>query len=136
MIVLDCNAAVEIARGTPDGEALSMLMLDGERAIAPKLFTYELANVISKYVRGGYFTAEAASVVTDRANALVDEFCEDEDMWKEVVAESIRLGHAAYDLYYFVLARRNAATLFTLDKKLQKLCLVNGVNCVYLDNEF
>ena len=40
------------------------------------------------------------------------------------------------DRLYFVLARRNAATLFTLDRKLQQLCLDNGVNCVLTDTEF
>ena len=44
---------------------------------------------------------------------------------------SSRLGHSAYDVFYFVLARRNAATLCTLDQRLQQLCLKNGVNCFY-----
>lgn len=32
-----------------------------------------------------------------------------------------------------ILARRNAATLFTLDRKLQELCLDAGVNCVFTE---
>lgn len=136
MIVLDCNAAVEIARGSKDGSALAALMLDGERTIAPRCFSFELANVASKYVRGGYLTQEAALEMAKQASELVDEYQNDEGAWTEVVAESIRLGHAAYDLFYFVLARRNAATLFTLDRKLQRLCRENGVNCVEVDDEF
>lgn len=50
---------------------------------------------------------------------------------KEAIAESIRLKHSACDMFYFVLARGNAATLFTLYKKLQDICLANGVNCIY-----
>ncbi|HIW76561.1 MULTISPECIES: type II toxin-antitoxin system VapC family toxin [Gordonibacter] len=136
MIVLDCNAAVEIARGTKDGAALMTFMGDGEQVMAPKLFTYELANVVSKYARGGYISSDAALTLGEQASELVDEFNDDEDLWAEVVSESIRLQHSAYDLYYMLLTRRKAATLFTLDRKLQNLCLDNGVNCVYLDDEF
>ena len=46
------------------------------------------------------------------------------------------LRHPVYDMLYFVLARRNAATLFTLDRKLQQLCLDNGVDCVLTDTNF
>ena len=68
--------------------------------------------------------------------SLVDEFVPDTDLWEEALSESLRLRHSPYDLLYLVLARRNAATLLTLDHKLQKLCLDNGVNCVALDDEF
>ena len=50
--------------------------------------------------------------------------------------EAMRLRHPVYDMLYFVLARRNAATLFTLDRKLQQLCLDNGVDCVLTDTNF
>ena len=46
------------------------------------------------------------------------------------------LAPSVYDMLYFVLARRNAATLFTLDRKLQQLCLDNGVDCVLTDTNF
>ena len=50
--------------------------------------------------------------------------------------ESVRLEHSSYDLFYLILARREGATLFTIDRKLQDLCARNGVNCVWLDKEF
>ena len=54
----------------------------------------------------------------------------------EATKEAMRLRHPVYDMLYFVLARRNAATLFTLDRKLQQLCLDNGVDCVLTDTNF
>ena len=48
----------------------------------------------------------------------------------------MRCKHKASDLYYFVLARRLGATLFTLDKKLQALCAQNGVNCLWTTGGF
>lgn len=136
MIVLDANAAIAEARGTADGRALSLLMFDGEKAIAPQVFHAEAANSLWKYVRGGYMTVEEARECLSDAIERVDEFCPDEDLLVEALAEGARLDHPVYDMLYFVLARRNAATLFTLDQKLQKLCDENGVNCVYLDKEF
>ena len=67
---------------------------------------------------------------------MVDEFCGTKDLLREALIEAIRLDHPVYDLLYLVLARREGATLFTLDQKLQNLCLDNGVNCVFLDKEF
>ena len=71
-----------------------------------------------------------------RPNNLVSEFCEDDELVVEALSEAVRLNHPVYDLMYLVLARRHAATLFTLDRKLQQLCLDNGVNCVLTDTEF
>lgn len=136
MIVLDCNAAVGMAMGTPDGKALRTLALEGELVIAPSLFYAELANVLGKYVRGGYFGRDLAQKYAQSALALVSHFEDVKSLWGEAMVESARLNHNAQDLFYFILARRTGSTLFTLDKKLQSLCLENGVNCVYLDNEF
>lgn len=132
MIVLDCNAAIAVAQNAPEGKALAALMLDGERAIAPQLFLDELANVVAKYVRGGYLSKEAALRMGRDAHDLIDEFVDGEAFWEEACAESMRSQHSAYDLFYLVLARRTASTLFTLDQRLQDLCLAAGVDCINL----
>lgn len=132
MIVLDCSAAIAVAQSTVEGRALAALMLEGERAIAPQLFMSELANVTAKYVRGGYLAKEEARNMARDAYDLIDEFVSGESYWEEAWAESARLQHPAYDLFYLILARRTGSTLFTLDKRLQELCLDNGAECVYL----
>lgn len=136
MVILDCNAGLAMAVGTPEGEGLKAFLLEGERVIAPRLFCAELTNALQKYVRGGRLEEAEACKLGKLCFSYVDEFSDDFDMWEEVLAEAVKLKHSSYDLFYFVLTRRKAATLFTLDKKLQKLCLDNGVNCVYLDDEF
>lgn len=132
MIVLDCDAAVAIARDTPEGKALSGLMLEGERAIAPQLFANELAHTLEKYIRASYYDTQEALCVGQVAYALIDEFVDGDEFWEEACTEAIRLQHSSYDMFYLVLARRTASTLFTLDKRLQRLCLDNGVQSVYL----
>jgi predicted nucleic acid-binding protein len=38
-----------------------------------------------------------------------------------VLAESLRIGHPVYDVFYLVIARRNNAYLLTKDKKMQSI---------------
>ena len=136
MIVLDTNAAVAIAMGTDLGDALVMLRNPDERVIAPSSMHAEVAHVMSKYVRGGYLEVSQAVDCARDALLLVDEFRDDASLWTEALTESLRLGHSSYDLFYLVLARREGATLFTLDRKLQNLCDKNGVNAIWLDCDF
>ncbi len=136
MIVLDCDAAIAMAMGTPTGRALRTLTLDGEEIIAPRLLSVEAAHVIAKYVLAKSLAKTDSATVLSSVVSLVDMFHDDDDLATEAMAEGLRLGHSTYDMMYFVLARRHAATLFTLDKKLQKLCLDNGIECVSSDTEF
>lgn len=69
----------------------------------------------------------------ERALGLVDELVPMEKLFQEALSESVRLNHSSYDMFYFVLARRTAGTLFTMDQRLIKLALQNGLNCVYED---
>jgi toxin-antitoxin system, toxin component, PIN family len=62
--------------------------------------------------------------------AYVDKYYSIQELQDEVLSESIRLDHSSYDMFYFVLARRFGATLFTLDRKLIQLCEEQGVQCV------
>lgn len=131
MIVMDANAAMAIASGSADGEVISRLMQKDECVLAPSLLCEEMTHTLTRYINGNYFSAEEALACGLDALSLVDEFIDDGDLWIEVMNESVRLNHSSYDMFYFVLARRRGATLFTLDKKLQALCMKNGVNCIY-----
>lgn len=130
MIVLDCSALVDIMLGTPDGTALRQLMLDNEQVIAPELLCAELASVIRKLVRERQMDSHNARMYLTDALSLIDEFVPLQPLGIEALNESVRLDHTTYDLFYFVLARRCGATLFTTDRKLAALCKENGVDVV------
>lgn len=130
MIVLDVNAAVAIAKGTEEGMALRGLMLDGEKVAAPHLFITELGNVVWKYVMAGELTEEGAYCLLERSLGLVDCFVSAEELLVEAIHEAIRHERPVCDMLYLVLARRNSATLATLDKCLCQVCAASGVNCV------
>lgn len=130
MIVLDSCAVVDMARQTPEGLALQQLMLNDEPAISCDLIRAETASVFRKLTRIEGLTAAQAERYCSEALALVDDFCPMADLQTEALRESIRLDHSTYDLFYFVLARRTGATLFTLDRRLMDLCGKHGVDCI------
>lgn len=130
MLVLDSSAAVAMTFERPFGEKIRGLMSRDEKVIAPELYLAEMAHVVEKYVRGGYIDAPTGVTLLGKATNLVDELIPMSSLAQEVLSESLRLGHSSCDLFYLVLARRNAATLCTLDRRLQGLCLKNGVSCV------
>ena len=136
MVVIDCNAAINMAMHTPEGDGLAALLLEGEQCIAPALFVPEATSALSSYLRTGRLSQDEAVAIGDACMALVDRFIDDGGLWREALAESATLGHSSYDMFYLVLARRNAATLMTLDKRLQKACVQANVNCIGIDEGF
>jgi predicted nucleic acid-binding protein len=132
MIVLDCCAAVEVTLWTEAGLSLRSLMLSGEQVISSSLLYAEAASVYRKYVRSGVMTQGEALAALDGVIRLVDRYVDVSENYVEALTESIRLGHSSYDLLYFTLARRNGATLLTLDRKLVELCEREGVDCVHI----
>ena len=120
MIVLDVNAAIAIAKGTEEGRVLRELMMEGEEVVAPHFFLTELGNVVWQIVRAGELGEED----------FVDRFVPAEGILLEAIHAAIQNNHPVYDMLYFIVTRRNAATLFTFDKKLRAVCEANGVNCL------
>lgn len=129
MIVLDSCALVEIVTRSDVGLALANFMLKNEKAISCDLVRVEVSSVIRKLARKQVVSADEAGTYLSEGLALVDEFVPIAELQAEALRESIRLDHSVYDLFYFVLARRTGATLFTTDRKLMELCLDNGVDC-------
>ena len=132
MVVLDCSAVIPMVLGNEVGRALRGLMLKGEKVVSSSLLYPEACGGMWKYVRAGLMTPDDAKRRVGSAIALVDEFYGFEGYATEVFGEACRLGHSVYDVFYFVLARRLGATLFTEDRRLIELCEQNGVDCVHI----
>ncbi|RDC46933.1 toxin PIN [Adlercreutzia equolifaciens subsp. celatus] len=130
VIVLDVNAAIAIAKGTEEGRTLRELMIEGEEVIAPHFFLTELGNVVWQIVRAGELDEEDFPGLFERAAGFVDRFVPAEGILLEAIHAAIQNNHPVYDMLYFIVTRRNAATLFTFDKKLRAVCEANGVNCL------
>ena len=133
MIVLDTSAAIEVVRGTEMGHKFERLTLEGEQIISVDLFYGEVCSSFTKYVKAGVMTRDEGARMVERAVGLVDKYVPMRDLYPEAFNESLRLAHSPYDMFYFVLTRRTAGTLFTMDQRLVRLALHNGLNCVYGD---
>lgn len=130
MIVLDACAICEMARQSDIGRALESLAMENEAAISCELVRAEVVSVFRKLARIEGYSLKEAELYVEAGLDLVDEFFPLEPLQTEVLRESLRLSHSPYDMFYFVLARRTGATLFTTDRKLMKLCQKHGVDCV------
>lgn len=130
MIVLDSSAACDMVRKTEEGMAFRALMLSEEKVISCDLLRAEVVSIFRKLCRRGLIPIEKVQSFLTESTALVNEYYSIQELQEEVLSESIRLDHSSYDMFYFVLARRFGATLFTLDRKLIRLCEEQGVQCV------
>jgi len=126
-IVLDASAALQIAFQGPKAELYSKLIEEADSVIAPELYQEEVTNCIWKYMKAGYISEENAKITMAMLFQLIDSYTNAVDISLEVLHEAARLNISAYDMFYFVLARRNSATLVTCDMKLKNLAIDNGI---------
>ena len=128
IIVLDASAGIEIALNREKGKSLDELITKSSKVIASNLYKAEVANVIWKYVKAKLLDKEYAIKTLQLCERLVDEYIDISDNNEEAMLEGIRLNHSVYDLLYLVIARRTGAKLVTMDEKLKKIAIENGVD--------
>jgi predicted nucleic acid-binding protein len=128
IIVLDANAAIEVAEERPMSTLFSEKLASASLVVASEFIAIELANVLQKQCRGGDLTEQEARQTIERALGLVHQFSPIETDYAEALHEAIRLKHSAYDMLYLILARRYGATLMTLDGKLKQLAIDEGID--------
>lgn len=126
--VLDASAALEIAFNGPKSEYYRNLLSDADSVLAPDLYQSEITNCVWKYLKAGYINEENAKITVAMVFNLVDTYACAVDSSMEVLHEAARLNMSTYDMYYFVLARHNAATLITCDQRLKNLAIDNGIS--------
>lgn len=130
--VLDCSAGIGMARHLDEALPCRYALAEGPREVlAPTLLYAEAGSTMAKHVKAGVYDQETAGRFVDAVVSVPDTFVEIEDLYEEAFFEALHLNHSIYDMFYFVLARRNAATLLTLDKRLNALCEREGVGCIH-----
>ena len=120
-IVLDVSAAIQIVLKKEKMDFFNNIYKDASWVIAPELYISEITNVLWKYYKSKILTHEECLQYIEDGICLIDDFFTEKDMWKEVLGESIKNNHSAYDLFYAVLARRNDSALLSNDQDLIKI---------------
>ena len=120
-VVLDANAAVEVALEGKSAERLSAMLSQSEEVIAPELLIPEIVNAVWKYHQFAEFDLGKCDKLIELSVGLIDRFVPNREIYREAFALSrIQKSRAAYDMFYLALALREDAVLLTLDATLKK----------------
>jgi len=120
-VVLDANAAVEVALEGKAAGPLSATLSQSEEVIAPELLVPEVVNAVWKYHQFAEFDLGKCEKILELAVGLVDRLISHRETYREAFALSrAQKTHAAYDMFYLALALREDAVLLTLDGTLKK----------------
>ena len=130
IVVLDSNAAIEIALKREKEKIFRALIENAEKVISSEFFRIEIANVIRKYYLGKYIKKADCGKIMNYALNLVDEYIPVRENYTEAFNESVRLNYPAYDMLYLTLARNFGATLATLDRGLNLIAKKEGITIV------
>ena len=121
-VVLDVSATIEMLLHKEKLELFNAAYEKASWVIAPYLYIAELSNVLWKYFKSGLISHIECIHYTEDGIELIDDYFPSIELWKEALGEGIKNTYSIYDMYYAVLARRNAAMLITNDSKLSLLC--------------
>ena len=98
--------------------------------IAPTLSVTEATNVFWKYQKFSDFPYGKCEKSIDPIVSLTDEYVNELQLYRESFKLGCMLDHSVCEMIYLVLARRNNATLLTMDQRLVASAEKAGVNTV------
>jgi predicted nucleic acid-binding protein len=119
--VLDASAAVRLILGDPAAADVAEQIREAALVMAPELMLSEVANTLWKLQRADQLADLDSQQLLADARDLVDRVEPDRHLQAEALALACHHDHPVYDCLYLALARREAATLISLDRRLQQL---------------
>jgi len=127
---LDANAAFWMVLKKESSAMFTDYIAKADLVIAPTLLTTEATNVFWKYQKFSDFPYDKCEKSIDYIVSLPDEYVNELQLYRESFKLGCMLDHSVYDMIYLVLARRNNATLLTMDQRLVASAEKAGVNTV------
>ncbi len=119
--VLDASAAVRLILGVPAAAAVTEQIREAALVMAPELMLTEVANTLWKLQRAENLADIDPQQLLAEASDLVDRVEPDRHLQAEALALACHHDHPVYDCLYLALARREAASLISMDRRLQQL---------------
>jgi predicted nucleic acid-binding protein len=119
--VLDASAAVRLILADPAAADLAERVGGAALVLAPELMLTELANTLWKLQRADRLNELDPQELLAEARELVDRLEPDRHLQAEALALACHLNHPVYDCLYLALARREAASLISSDRRLNAL---------------
>ena len=132
IILLDASAGCEAAFSGDLSRRVRHVLQEADLCLAPDSYSVESANVFGKYSKRSEISQTDATAALRFTNSLIGKMLPS----RELLVESLNLGlrerHPVYDCLYVVAARREGATLLTLDKNLAALAKKAGVDSILI----
>lgn len=129
-VVLDVSAAIEVALRKPRARAILEVIEKADWTAAPDIFIPEAANAAWKvHTIGGVPIEDCLDAYRD-AVEFIDHVHDSSDLAEESIDMACRTRMPVYDSLYITLARRLAAQLATLDKRLAKAARGQSVRLI------
>ena len=119
--VLDASAAVRLILADPAAADLAERVGGAALVLAPELMLTELANTLWKLQRADRLNDLDPQELLAEARELVDRLEPDRHLQAEALALACHRNHPVYDCLYLALARREAASLISSDRRLNAL---------------
>jgi predicted nucleic acid-binding protein len=119
--VLDASSAVRLILADPAAADLAERVGGAALVLAPELMLTELANTLWKLQRADRLNDLDPQELLAEARELVDRLEPDRHLQAEALALACHLNHPVYDCLYLALARREAASLISSDRRLNAL---------------
>ena len=119
--VLDASAAVRLILADPAATDLAERVGGAALVLAPELMLTELANTLWKLQRAQRLNDLDPQELLAEARELVDRLEPDRHLQAEALALACHLNHPVYDCLYLALARREAASMISSDRRLNAL---------------
>jgi len=119
--VLDASAAVRLILADPAAADLAERVGGAALVLAPELMLSELANTLWKLRRADRLNDLDPQELLAEARELVDRLEPDRHLQAEALALACHLNHPVYDCLYLALARREAASLISSDRRMNAL---------------
>jgi predicted nucleic acid-binding protein len=128
--VLDASAAIKIIFQQTSIKSLSEYLKRADWVIAPDIFVSEVTNTFWKYHQFEDLPLDICETSMNKTIALVDDFIQTEELYREAFSFSCQVNHPVYDSMYLICARRHNAIFISVDKKLTKLAQKHSIKIV------
>jgi predicted nucleic acid-binding protein len=126
MLVVDASVALKFVTEEPGREAAQALLAAPDPLIAPDWMLAEAASGLARKVLVHGLPRANAEASLSALPQFFSRLHPTLGLLDSSLDLSLRLGHPFYDCLYLALALREAATLITADKKLEKAARRQG----------
>ena len=125
---LDTSVGVEVVLKRKSSALFTDFLAKVDLVIAPMILITEATNVFWKYQIFSDYPYDKCEKSIDHIVSLPDEYVNELQFYRESFKLGCMLDHSVHDMIYLVLARRNNATLLTMDQRLVASAEKAGVN--------